>query len=60
MATNKKDLGRDRQEVAAAEAYEVDYFKRRHGLTTEEAEGIIKRDGNSRDKANRLAERAKK
>jgi hypothetical protein len=60
VAVHKKDLGLDRQEVAAAGAYEVDYFKRKHGLTTEEAAGIIKHGGNSREEANAPVQKTKK
>lgn len=60
MADNKKDLGRDRRRVAARQAYELNYFKRKHGLTMEHARDIIKEAGNSREKANALAEKQKK
>lgn len=60
MADDKKKLGRDRDRVAGGQAYEVSYFRRKHGLSKEEALKIINQAGNSRDKANQLAEAAKK
>ena len=45
--------------VAAEQPYEVSYFRKKHGLTKDQAEDIIKKAGNSRSKANELAEKAK-
>jgi hypothetical protein len=47
----------DRSRVAGGEPYEVHYFARKHGITADEARGIIARAGPDRDEANRLAER---
>ena len=46
--------------VAAQQPYEVSYFRRKHDLTKEQAVEIIKKAGNSREKANQLAGEAKK
>jgi hypothetical protein len=44
MADDKsKRGGPDRRKVAGGEGYEVDYFARKHGITKEQAEGLIKR-----------------
>ncbi|KQX52269.1 MULTISPECIES: DUF3606 domain-containing protein [Ensifer] len=60
MADDKKNVGRDRGRVAAGQAYELNYFKRKHGLTDDQARKIIKEAGNSREEANALAEKRKK
>ena len=58
MADDKTDRGGgDRGRVAAGEPYEVDYFARKHGITREQAEDLIKRFGN--DRATLDAEAAK-
>ncbi|QIG70386.1 DUF3606 domain-containing protein [Rhizobium phage RHph_N28_2] len=59
MADDKKNVGRDRGRVAAGQGYELNYFKRKHGLTEDQARKIIKEAGNSRVKANALAEKLK-
>ena len=57
MADNKsKRAGGDRQRVAASQGYEVSYFARKHGLTSEQAREIIGRVGNDRKKLNAEAE----
>ncbi|WP_079247255.1 DUF3606 domain-containing protein [Sphingomonas turrisvirgatae] len=50
-----KRTGGDRRRVAAGQPYEVAYFARKHGLSTEDARAIIKQAGNDRTKANQLA-----
>lgn len=60
MPDNKKAVGRDRRRIAAGQPYELSYFKRKHKLTPEQARKIIREAGNSREKANELAERMKK
>ncbi|PDT50569.1 DUF3606 domain-containing protein [Sinorhizobium fredii] len=60
MADNKKSVGRDRGRLAVEQPYELSYFKRKHTLTDEQARKIIKEAGNSREKANELAEKLKK
>ncbi|MBX4911249.1 MULTISPECIES: DUF3606 domain-containing protein [Rhizobium] len=60
MADNKKALKQDRKRVSAEQPYELSYFRRKHGLTVDQAKDIIKKAGNNRDKANELAEQHKK
>jgi hypothetical protein len=58
MADNKSKRGkRDRSRIALSEAYEVNYFARKHGLSRVQAEKIIKQAHGSRERANALAER---
>lgn len=59
MADDKTKRGAtDRRRVAADEPYEVGYFARKHGITREKAEAIIKRTGGNREKANAAAKKA--
>ncbi|PDV89930.1 DUF3606 domain-containing protein [Rhizobium sp. H4] len=60
MADNKKALKQDRKRVSAEQPYELSYFRRKHGLTVDQAKDIIKKAGNNRDKANELAQQQKK
>jgi hypothetical protein len=48
---------RDRAKVSGSEPYEVGYFAKKHGITTERAREIIHEAGNSREKADQLASR---
>jgi hypothetical protein len=58
MADDKtKTGGGDRKRVAQDQGYEVSYFARKHGLSTEEAREIIRRVGNDRDKLNAEVEK---
>ncbi|MHC2792578.1 hypothetical protein ACVINZ_001590 [Mesorhizobium jarvisii] len=60
MADNKRLRGKqDRAKIALNEPYEVNYFKRKHKLTTEQAEKIIKATKGNREKANEAAEKLK-
>jgi len=60
MPDDKSKRGaNDRSRVAAGEPYEVNYFARKHGLSREEAQKIIKQAGGNRDKANQIAETKK-
>lgn len=60
MADNKsKRGGGDRNRVAAGQGYEVGYFARKHGISREQAEGLIARVGNDREKLNAAAEKLK-
>lgn len=53
MPDDKRKTGkRDRSRVATDQAYEVNYFARRHPLT--KAEKIIRKARGNRDKANQL------
>lgn len=51
--------GADRARVAGGEGYEVDYFAQKHGITADEAKGLIDRIGNDREKLDAAAERLK-
>jgi hypothetical protein len=60
MADDKnKRGGGDRNRVAGDEAYEVEYFARKHGITVEQAEGLIRQVGNDREKLDAAAEKLK-
>ncbi|MDB5318330.1 MAG: hypothetical protein JWO24_4174 [Rhodospirillales bacterium] len=61
MADDKmKRGGADRQRVAANEPYEVEYFARKHGLSRQEAERLIREIGNDRAKLDAAAEKLQK
>ncbi|AUW59273.1 DUF3606 domain-containing protein [Sphingobium sp. SCG-1] len=56
MADNRaKRGGADRRQVASGEGYEVSYFARKHKITKDQAQDLIKRIGNERDKLNAAA-----
>lgn len=57
-STSKRG-GSDRRRVAAGEGYEIRYFARKHGISTAQAEELIKRVGNDRAKLNVAAEKLK-
>lgn len=60
MADDLGNVGeRDRDRVSGSEGYEVDYFARKHGLTTEQARELIERVGNDRAKLDAAAEAMK-
>ncbi|MEG8223273.1 DUF3606 domain-containing protein [Sphingomonas sp. HH69] len=61
MADDKsKRGGADRRTVAGGEGYEVDYFAEKHGLTREQAQDLITRVGNDREKLDAEAEKIAK
>jgi hypothetical protein len=61
MADDKSKVGaQDRSRVAGDERYEVDYFARKHGISKEQAQGLIDKHGNSREVLDRVAEAMKK
>lgn len=61
MADNKsKRGGADRRQVAGGEGYEVNYFARKHGISKDQAQDLIKRVGNDRQKLNAAAAKLKK
>ncbi|MBZ9719339.1 MULTISPECIES: DUF3606 domain-containing protein [Mesorhizobium] len=61
MADNKSKRGAaDRRQVSGDEGYEVNYFARKHGIGKDQAEALIKRVGNDRDKLNAAAQKLKK
>jgi hypothetical protein len=60
MADNKSKRGTaDRRQVAGGEGYEVNYFARKHGITKDQAQSLIKRVGNDREKLNAAAQKLK-
>ena len=50
----------DRKRVASGEGYEVNYFARKHGISKDQAQELIKKVGNDRDKLNEAAQKLKK
>jgi hypothetical protein len=60
MADDKSKRGKqDRERLAGGEAYEVEYFARKHGITMEQARQLIKEHGNNRAKLDAEAEKLK-
>ncbi|MDP9812607.1 homogentisate 1,2-dioxygenase [Rhizobium tibeticum] len=60
MADDKsKRGGADRGRVSASEGYEVAYFAKKHGISTEDAKRIIKTHGPDRDACDKAANRMK-
>lgn len=60
MTDNKSKKGAgDRRQVAAGEGYEVRYFARKHGIAKDQAEKLIARVGNNREKLNAAAAKLK-
>lgn len=58
MADDKSIIGgADRRQVAADEAYEVEYFARRHGITAQQARDLIAQHGNNREALDAAAEK---
>ncbi len=60
MADDKtKRGGADRRTVSAGEGYEVGYFAKKHGITRDQAQDLIKKVGNDREKLNAAAQKLK-
>lgn len=60
MADDKSNVGEpDRSRVSSSEPYEVGYFARKHGISAEQARGLIDKHGNDRDTLDREAEKLK-
>lgn len=60
MSDNKSKRGAaDRRQVAAGEGYEITYFARKHGISKDQAQDLIKRVGNDREKLNAAAQKLK-
>jgi hypothetical protein len=51
--------GQDRARVSGEEAYEVEYFARKHEITAQQARDLIEKVGNSRAKLDAAAEQLK-
>ena len=61
MADDKSKRGSgDRSRVAAGEGYEVSYFARKHGISKDQAEQLIEKVGNNREKLNEAAGKLKR
>lgn len=60
MADDKsKRGGGDRRTVSGSQEYEVAYFARKHGISTEQAEALIREVGNDRAKLDAAAQKLK-
>lgn len=60
MADDKHNRGGgDRDRVAGGEPYELAYFARKHGITIEQAEALIRQLGNDRATLDAAAEKLK-
>ena len=60
MADDKsKRGGQDRTRVSGEQGYDVDYFARKHGITKEQAEKLIKQHGSDRAKLDAAAAQLK-
>jgi hypothetical protein len=49
----------DRARVSGGQGYELRYFARKHGLTMDQARGLVKKVGNIRSKLNEAAAKMK-
>jgi hypothetical protein len=57
MADDKTQQGSgDRRRVAGGQAYEVDYFARKHGISIDQAQALIAEHGNDRDRLDAAAQ----
>ena len=60
MADDRNNRGaQDRARVSGSEGYEVSYFARKHGITSQQARDLISQIGNSRSKLNEAAQKLK-
>ena len=60
MPDSKSKTGKaDRSKVAGGQGYEVRYFAQKHKISKDQAQKLIDRIGNDRDKLNAAAERLK-
>lgn len=60
VADDKSKVGgADRSRVAGGEGYEVSYFAKKHGISTEKARELIDRLGNDRAKLDAAAAKLK-
>ncbi len=62
MATGKtgqRNISRDRGRVAGQQGYELGYFARKHGISRQQAQQLISRVGNNREKLNAAAAKLK-
>jgi hypothetical protein len=60
MSDDKSKVGgQDRRTVAGDEAYEVEYFARKHGLSAQQARQLMDEHGNNRATLDAAAENLK-
>ena len=60
MADDKSNRGgQDRARVSGEQGYEVEYFARKHGITKDQAEKLIKEHGSDRAKLDAAVEKLK-
>jgi hypothetical protein len=58
MSDDKTNRGAaDRARVAGGESYEVDYFAQKHGISRDQAQSLIDRHGNDREKLDEAAQK---
>jgi hypothetical protein len=58
MADDKSNRGgQDRSRVSGEQGYEVEYFARKHGIMTDQAEKLIKEHGSNRAQLDAAAEK---
>jgi len=56
MSDDKTNRGEpDRSRVAGSEDYEVQYFAEKHGISVDQARGLIAMHGNNRDALDKAA-----
>lgn len=61
MSDEKTKKGQqDRSRVAAEEGYELRYFAKKHGITVDQAEQLIREHGNRRSELDAAAEKLKR
>ena len=61
MSDDKTKTGaQDRRTIAGGERYEVDYFAKKHGLTHDQVDDLIKKYGNERATLDAEAQKLKK
>lgn len=61
MSDDKTNKGQqDRSRVSGEEGYEVRYFAKKHGITVDQAEQLIKEHGNRRSVLDAAAEKLKR
>lgn len=61
MADDRKKVGKtDSDSVSADEGYELAYFARKHGITPDQAVGLVAEHGNNRARLDAAVEEWKK
>jgi hypothetical protein len=61
MADDKsKRGGQDRSRVSGEQGYEVEYFAKKHGITKQQAQDLIKQHGSNRAKLDEAAGKLKR